>query len=537
MSGPWEKYQSAPAGPWAKYQAQTAAPSARPAPPPQPETYDPTDGMSRLQKFLAGTGKAFVDLGRGAGQLVGAISNEDVASARALDAPLMATRAGKVGNFAGNFAAAVPAAFVPGANTVAGAGVIGAGLGLLQPVESGTERAMNTGLGLVAGAGGQKAGQVAGKYLGGKVTARATAAADDKAANAVRDQTLAEARKLGYKVPPATVNQKSVTARAAESLAGKAATQQTAAVRNQQVTNRLVREELGLSKGATLQVATLKGIRERAGGAYRAVKGAGEVVTDAQYLDELTRLSESADEIIKDFPDLKFSGSAEIKQLQDGLLRDKFDASSAVEVVKKLRSDAAKNLAWNVEDPAKKSLGLAQREAAGIVEDQVIRHLEATGRGNLATAFDTARQTIAKTYSVQAALNEGSGNVVAPKLAAQLRKGKPLSGNLEKIARFAATVDNSVSREQMTSPGVSKLVASLSLGGAGGALATGNPALASAAIGLPIAGEVSRRAMLSSGVQRLAAPSYAPRNAMLNLMRRVAPLSAPVGIGVANTEQ
>jgi hypothetical protein len=511
MSGPWEDY-AADDGPWNDYgdaraQRMAAVPQSMANIEADQKSYSPLGNTG--QNLAAGAGQAVVNLYRGAKQRLGMTDASQVTDDRALDAPLMATTAGKLGNFAGNVAMAAPTAFVPGANTVTGAGVIGAGMGLLQPSTSPQETAVNAAAGLVGGAGGQKLGQYVAPKLGQAIANRKTAAVDAKSANSVRDTVLRESRKLGYKVPPATVNQQSVIARGAESVAGKVATQQTAAVKNQQVTNRLVRQEFGLSNGAPLSRETLKGVRKQAGKPYAAVEATGDVVTDQQYLDDLTNLSQSADELKADFPDLNFAGSDEVQALQNGLLRERFSARGAIEATKKLRSDASKNLAWNVEDPSKKALGLAQREAAGIIEEQVIRHLQAQGKGSLATAFDRGRQTIAKTYSVQSALNEGSGNVVATKLAAQLRKGKPLSGNLEKIARFASTVDTAVAREQTTSPGVSKLMGGLATAGGLGGLATGNPMLAAASIGLPAIGEITRRTMLSGPVQRMAAPSYA----------------------------
>lgn len=499
-------------------------------------SYNPTSGMSGSDLRVAGMGKVFADLGRGAGQLLGVTSNEDVRESRVLDAPLMATTAGKVGNFAGNVAVAAPAAFVPGVNTVAGAGLTGATLGLLQPAESAEERVKNTALGGTLGAVGQKVGQVVGNKVGAAIAGRATRAADTESANAVRDATLAEARRAGYVVPPATSNP-NVTNRVIESVSGKAATQQSAMVRNQQVTNRLVREELGLPKGAPLNNATLNGLRTRAGNVYKALKAAGDVTTDQQYLDEVVNLTRSADEIAQSFAPsaqhgmqhgLSLAGHAEIQALQDTLMQPRFGSNAAVELVKKLRHEASANLKWNVEDPAKKALGLAQREAAGIVEDQLIRHLQATGRGALADQFDAARKLIAKTYSVQAALNEGSGNVVATKLSALLRKGKPLSGNLELAARFGQAFPKAAG-EQTTSAGVSAVDALL----AGGLGSTVDPTL----FGLPLARIAARGTILSKPYQAaMATPGYSANNGFLQMLERTAPLSAPVAIGIGNTE-
>jgi len=112
--------------------------------------YDPTEGMTTFEKAAAGAGKAMVDIGRGAGQMLGLVSREDVAEARRRDAPLMGTTAGTVGNVAGNIAMMVPTAFVPGSATILGGAAIGAGTGLLQPSTSTGETLQNVVLGGVA---------------------------------------------------------------------------------------------------------------------------------------------------------------------------------------------------------------------------------------------------------------------------------------------------------------------------------------------------------------------------------------------------
>jgi hypothetical protein len=126
--------------------------------------YDPTQGMSGTEKFLAGTGKAFTDIGRGVSQyLPGGATREDVAESRQRDAALMNTGAGMAGNIAGNVAAAVPTAFIPGANTITGAGLIGAGMGAMQPSTSTGETLKNIGIGGVSSAA------IPAAVLGGRV--------------------------------------------------------------------------------------------------------------------------------------------------------------------------------------------------------------------------------------------------------------------------------------------------------------------------------------------------------------------------------
>jgi hypothetical protein len=122
---------------------------------------DPTEGMSGVDKFRAGMGKAFADIGLGAGQLIPVVRNghldtlvtrADVADARKLDAPLMQTGAAKWGNLAGSLALGAPAMFVPGANTIGGSAAIGAAYGLLAPSTSTGETMHNVGWGAGAGA-------------------------------------------------------------------------------------------------------------------------------------------------------------------------------------------------------------------------------------------------------------------------------------------------------------------------------------------------------------------------------------------------
>lgn len=104
-----------------------------------------------VSRFLAGTGKGLTDVGQGLSQAVGFSDNADVLAKRRLDQALQDTTGGKWGSVVGNVAAMLPTALIPGANTMAGAALIGGGSGLVQPSTSVKEALMNTGLGTVAG--------------------------------------------------------------------------------------------------------------------------------------------------------------------------------------------------------------------------------------------------------------------------------------------------------------------------------------------------------------------------------------------------
>ena len=118
---------------------------------PKQEKYDPTEGMSGFDKFAAGAGKAMYDIGRGAGQLFGVVSPDDIEETRRLDKPLMDTGAGFAGNVVGNVATALPTAFIPGVNTITGGALTGAALSALQPVGKDESRLQNMAIGGVLG--------------------------------------------------------------------------------------------------------------------------------------------------------------------------------------------------------------------------------------------------------------------------------------------------------------------------------------------------------------------------------------------------
>lgn len=122
----------------------------------QTQSYDPTEGMSAIEKGLAGTGKAFVDVYRGGKQLLGIGDQQalqkEIDESRRLDAPLMNTTAGTVGNVIGNVAIAAPTAMIPGANTIAGGAALGALSGATQPVATDESRFNNIKSGAIFGA-------------------------------------------------------------------------------------------------------------------------------------------------------------------------------------------------------------------------------------------------------------------------------------------------------------------------------------------------------------------------------------------------
>lgn len=421
------------------------------------EIKSPTADMSGVQKFVAGAGKGFADLGRGAAQLVGAgPSPEQVRQTKEEDAPLMESGAGIAGNLAANVATAIPAAAIPGANTVAGAGVIGGISGLLQPVESGEERVKNTAIGGALGAGAQKVfGTVA-----NKLAERTATKAAEKSQNALKDVTLKEVQEAGYVVPPSAV-EPSFAAKRLESIAGKAAVGQEASMRNQQITNELARKALGLPKDDPISEGALE--------TYRATQG--------KVYNDVSKLSNNA--------------GIYLEQLKD-----------ARNEAKTYWNHANKTGDPNSLRNARKLDGDVERLEAKLEAEAV-----KIGKPELIPALQAARRAIAKSYDVEKALNVATGDIDARIIGTLLDKkgSKAVTGELATIGKFANAF-SPYAREgsKVPTPGVSKLEAlsALTLGVGGAAAAGPVGALLAAA---PLASGPVRSFLLSKlGQQTLA---------------------------------
>lgn len=454
---------------------------------------NPTKGMSDAYLGVAGYGKAVPDMAMGAGQLVGLADAEDVKERRRLDAPLMETTAGAVGNFAGNVAAAVPFSIGPAAATVPGSAALGGLYGALQPTEQGAAgKIQNAAVGAVANAaitGGMN-------KISNALTNEAKALSLKRSQDALKNQTLKEAQEMGMVVPPAQANPTMMN-RILEGYAGKITTSQGAKIKNQEIVNQAAKTELGIHPAIPVERDELMAIRQNAGRAYDTLKNVGTLTADPQYQAALENIQRQEAVIAKNFPGLANQG---VLNLTQQLSAPQFSAESAVELMKRLKFDGNQNR-FNM-DPATKALGKAQVAAAEALENLFDRTLTAKGDKTTLNAFRQARIQIAKSYTVEKALNPATGNINAQVWAREQRKGKPLSGDIEKVASFANAFPDAVGEYRGSAPGVSPL----DFAAAGGiAAAAQNPSLLATIAGRPI----MRSVILSKPYQAaMTTPSY-----------------------------
>jgi hypothetical protein len=284
------------------------------------------------------------------------------------------------------------------ATRAVGGGITGAtSSALLDPSSADTGFMIGAGLPVVAQGAGKVANSL-GKVLRGPEVAPEMQAAIKSAVDA------------GYVIPP-TQAKPTLINRLMEGLAGKITTAQNASAKNAGVTNALSAKALGLTDDVKLTPEVLADIRAKAGSAYKAI-GDELPIRPAQAADSLT--NRPAVEAI--------------------------DPKKMVFDLRKARNEAD---AWfksygRTADPDSLAKAKAAKSAAQELESTLENYAKSMGREDLIPEMAKARQLIAKTYSVENALNSTTGNVDAKKLAQQLAKGKPLSGELKQAAEFAA---------------------------------------------------------------------------------------------------
>ena len=446
-----------------------------------------------LESFAAGATKSVIDPMLAVGQIAtgGNLGTSDLA--QKLDQESKAySEANPMSYLGGRVAGAVmPAAAVAkpiGAipsfsrlNPIGQGAVLGGTSGLMTPVNTGAtgtemykDVAQNVGMGTGTGV-----------LLGG-VPVVADLLRGQKPNPQVLQQ-VQQARDVGYVIPPTQANP-SLMNRIIEGISGKVTTAQNASLRNQAVTNQLTAKSLGLPEDTIITPEVLQNLRQTAGQAYENLGASGVVKTSPKYIQALDNIEpyKDAKKAVQAF------NSPEAKPIIDvveSLKTPSFDVSAALSKIKLLRNDADK--AYRGGDA---SLGKANKEAAKVLENTIENYLANSKQTDLLEKFRDARQLIAKTYTVEKALNQTTGTVDAKKLAAQLQKGKPLSGELKSVAEFGQAFPKAVQTpETMGSlPQFNPLdyFAGLVVGGttgpAGATAAFARPALRSVALSQPI---------------------------------------------------
>mgnify|MGYP001571279297 CR=1 FL=1 len=285
--------------------------------------------------------------------------------------------------------------------------------------------------------------------------------------NPVKTATLRDAQKAGYVVPPSQVKP-SFTTNKLEGIAGKAAVRQEAAIRNQEVTNTLAAKAIGLPEGTPITKQAIEQVRAVASQPYQEVEALRANQTNLPW-----------------FP--------------------RYHSTSLIEELKQARADATQTFTQynRTADPAILAKAKQFRAEAESIEKDIAMIAKASGQPDLVKRLSAARQLYARTYDVERATNFADGNVNAQVLGTMAKKGKPLSGELAVIGRFAQAFP-SVTRPgaSVPAPGVSGTDAAASaMLGTIGYGAAGGPAGLMAG-GLPLIRGGARPVVLSKMYQK-----------------------------------
>ena len=444
-----------------------------------------------LESTLAGATKSVVDPLVAGAQIVtgGKLGTSELAKKLDKEADVY-YEANPVSYGAGRVAGAVlpatavtkPLGMIPSfakANPIVQSGVVGATSGLMTPVNTGETGAdlygnvaQNVALGTAFGSAIPAIGKIPSMFAG-------------KAPAPQMQQTVKEARDLGYVIPPTQANP-SLLNRIIEGTAGKLSTAQNASARNQEITNRLTAKSLGLPEDTVITPQVLLSLRNTAGQAYDQLGNIGVIMPNKSYYDQLDNIKKPFVATQQSFPN---QTPSPVINLVNSLKTEFFDSSSAIEKIKQLRTQADDAFrTGNTE------VGRAAKQAATALENAIEDHLTTTKQTDLLGKFKDARQLIAKTYTVEKAANQTTGTIDAKKLAAQLQKGKPLSGELKSVAQFSQAFPKaSQAIEPMGSlPQFSPLdyfaglVGGVSTGGLGAGAVLARPALRSLALSSPV---------------------------------------------------
>jgi hypothetical protein len=418
---------------------------------------------------LAAAGTALTDLYQGGKQLVGMADPQAMQEQQIIkqENPMSAV----LGNAALYGGAGMAA---PVMNTVKGAAVTGAGIGLMQPTDNPNVvqgKLTNAALGGAFGLGGAKGAQMLANN--GQATRQALEIA--KQQNAGRDALQREVIEQGYTLPPSYAGG-GLAARLAEGLSGKYKTGQAAQIKNQKVTNQMARDYLGLPETASLSDEGLEALRKSLAEPYRQAAQ----IPSAQVGTKLSTPSVTGAR--REIP-IEKTGEQVLEELKNARFQSKQN--------------------WNFfnrsGDPQAYQKAIDLDSQAQNLENTLEEMATASGNQDLVKNLQTARREIAKTYTIENAL-EGS-NVSAKRIAKALERGVPLTDEMKTVAKFAEQYPDIA---RVPSSGDANPLTALDyfggVGTGGMALASGaNPALA---LVMPGARIGARQAILSGPVQR-----------------------------------
>lgn len=303
----------------------------------------------------------------------------------------------------------------------------------------------------VVEAAGEKTFEKTGSPLAAALAKGATAAAPSalglkagkalpKAAPALsmEEKAALSARQMGLKLTAEEAHAGPIS-KFAESVSGEPTFSKVIARANQPRVNEIVAGDIGVPRGTDFTPELFQQLRKDAGVPYAEMRGIGWIKTDAQYAKDLDAISSEYKTAARDFPE---QARPDLIKFVDDMKKPLFAGDSGIDMVGQLRQSA--NAAFAKGD---KGLGMAMKETAQAIEDQMGRHLEKTSAfqpPELLKRWREARVRLAKINLADEALNPATGDIDPTVYARALKKKKPLTGDAKKLGEAALAHERSM---------------------------------------------------------------------------------------------
>lgn len=321
--------------------------------------------------------------------------------------------------------------------------------------------------------------------------------------NSLSDQSLAAAQVDGYKFPATLVNPGSAVAQAVEGTAGKADVRRAFNEANQQNTNEIAKDDMGMPPNVPIGAKSFDQAKAPALATYGAIAASSPEASDLLKIIQQTR--DAATSAWQDANNPNATNRTVLRQ---------YAATKASEVQQ-----------W---------------------EGELQKNLAQTGNADLFSQYQAARTQLAKVATYKNVWNRATGDISASDLGAQYDDGKPFTGGLAKIGNANLVLS------KFTQDGADQLaIGGGKLSGAEGAtvgaLVGGVPgAIAGKVIGMAGGSKISeaaRKFALSDDYQSVFAkrdygtppPEFAARLAQQGTLASGRPNTTPTGstLGIA----
>lgn len=303
------------------------------------------------------------------------------------------------------------------------------------------------------------------------------------------EKSVAKARDQGFVMTPHEMGAGPVP-KAIAGLSGETRLARLTSNKNAEMVTKKIAKDLGLPKGATLDLDALAQIRKDAGKDYDTIRKVGNVPTDKQYIKDLDAISQKYKSAASSFPETaNIVGAEDVSKIVDSLKKKNFETNAAVDLISAMR-DKADSL-FKSPNAADKATAKALRSGADAIDSQIERHLQASGNIRQFEQYVGARKKIAKSYAAEKAL---VGDQINPQaLGTQVKNRKPLTGPMKEAGEFSRKFERSSQKPSHMPTGATSHDAALALINA---IRTGGGSLAMDA--LTLGARPAARALLGS---------------------------------------